>query len=88
MLCFRDTPCQLEGPEEIQHLALEQERIGWYQLSFGTKFVKEWRSVHEAYLEAIDTPLKIHNHGVRWTCHIIHAIWREVRPLWDIRNEA
>jgi hypothetical protein len=24
----------------------------------------------------------------RWTCHLIHAIWREVRQLWDIRNEA
>jgi hypothetical protein len=28
------------------------------------------------------------NHGVRWTCHIIHANWREVRQQWDIRNEA
>ena len=24
----------------------------------------------------------------RWTCHLIHAIWREVRKLWDIRNKA
>jgi ribonuclease HI len=87
MSYFHDTPYQLEGPEEIQHLALEQERIGWHQLLFG-KFVKEWRTVQEAYLEATKTPLKINNHGVRWTCHLIHAIWREVRQLWDIRNEA
>ena len=66
---------------------MEQERIGWHQLLFG-KFVKEWRTVQEAYLEATKTPLKINNHGVRWTCHLIHAIWREVRQLWDIRNEA
>jgi hypothetical protein len=67
--------------------ALEQKRIGWHQLLLG-KFVKEWRSVQEAYLEATKTPQKIHNHGVRWTCHVIHAIWREVRPLWDIQNDA
>jgi hypothetical protein len=87
MSYFHDTPYQFEGPEDIQHLALEQERIGWHQLLFG-KFVKEWRTVQEAYLAATKTPLKIHNHGVRWTCHLIHAIWREVRQLWDIRNEA
>jgi hypothetical protein len=85
---LHDAPYQLEGAEEIQHLALEQERIGWHQLLFG-KFVKEWRTIQEAYLEATKTPRKIHNHGVRWTCHIIHdAIWREVRQLWDIRNDA
>jgi hypothetical protein len=70
MSYFHDTPYQLEeGPEEIQHLALEQERVGWHQLLFG-KFVKEWRTVQEAYLEATKTPLKINNHGVRWTCHL------------------
>ncbi len=50
--------------------------------------MKEWRTVQENYLAATKTPLKIHNHSVRWTCHLIHAIWREVRQLWDIQNEA
>ncbi len=82
MSYFYDTPYyQSESPDEIQHLALEQERIGWHQLLLG-KFVKEWRSVQEAYLEATKTPQKIHY-------HFIHAIWREVRQLWDmIWNEA
>jgi hypothetical protein len=84
---FHDIPYQLEGTDEIQQLALEQERIGWHQLLFG-KFVKEWRRVQEAYLEATDAPLKIQNHSIQWTCTIIHAIWREIRKLWDIRNEA
>jgi hypothetical protein len=51
MLYFHDTPYQLEDPEEIQQLALDQERIGWHQLLFGN-FVKEWRRVQEAFLEA------------------------------------
>jgi hypothetical protein len=64
MSIFHDTPQQLDGTDEIQHLALKQERIRWHQLLFG-KFGKGWRKGQEVYLKATATPFKILNHGIQ-----------------------
>jgi hypothetical protein len=45
-------------------------------------------TIAEAYLNAVDIPLKLHKRGTMWTCTMINTICREIRKPCDVKDEA
>ena len=74
-------------PQEVRHLVLQQNAIGWRQL-FNGRFTVEWAKLQQEYYTKHRKKQDGNKRrdGSQWQVKLIVLMWDQWRLLWSLRN--